>query len=120
MKFGDRIKYLRTRRHWTQHELASKANLTRSHISQLENNRTSNPGVVAIRSLAKAFEVSENTLMEASQVDLLAIPFSKSDVEIGRKREVENSASLAASTICDPVLRQWLNPQIINTLNPYT
>ncbi len=116
MKLGDRIKYLRAKRHWTQFELASKANLTRSHISQLENNMITNPGVAAIRNLAKAFEVSEVTLMEAGQADLLATIFLKSDGESA----VENPLSMAASTIFDPELLEWLNPQILNRLNPYT
>lgn len=111
MELGSKIKYLRTKRHWTQFELAGKANLTRSHISQLENNRILNPGVAAIRSLAKVFEVSEDILLLPGQPDIPTNQFSES--KEGKSR-VDNQSSL----ILDPELRQWLTLQILNWLNP--
>ena len=41
MDFGDKIKQLRTVYGLTQEELANRCELTKSYISQLENNKTS-------------------------------------------------------------------------------
>ena len=41
MYFGEKIKQMRTLLNLTQEELANRCELTKSYISQLENNKTS-------------------------------------------------------------------------------
>ena len=41
MDFGEKIKQMRTLLNLTQEELANRCELTKSYISQLENNKTS-------------------------------------------------------------------------------
>lgn len=58
--FAAALKLLRTTRGLTQHELSE--NLTQSHVSQIENEKTS-PSLEAIIELARVLEISPVALM---------------------------------------------------------
>lgn len=76
--FAAALKLLRTTRGLTQHELSE--NLTQSHVSQIENEKTS-PSLEAIIELARVLEISPVALMalvcgaqdELSAADVLKI-----------------------------------------------
>lgn len=100
MSIGAKIKQLREAKHWTQHELAREASLTRSHISLIENNKIPNPGVEAIVKLAKALQVSEDILFEAAGIKVQRPP----------------TTDLIAAAIDDLELRKWFTAENINSL----
>ena len=54
---GRRIRVLRTQKGWTQQILADHAELTREHLSELENGKKE-IGVRAIARIADAMEIS--------------------------------------------------------------
>lgn len=62
MRLAKYIKELRGNRGWTQAELASKAGLTRSHISRLEEDRDQNPSQRTFEALARALGLSISEL----------------------------------------------------------
>lgn len=57
MRIGRRIRILRTDRGWTQAMLADHAELTREHLSELENGHKE-IGVRALEKIARALGVS--------------------------------------------------------------
>ncbi len=57
MKIGEKLKKLRLSNSLTQEELASRADLTKGYISQLENDATS-PSISTLRDLLDVFGVS--------------------------------------------------------------
>ncbi|HTP63798.1 MAG TPA: XRE family transcriptional regulator [Geobacteraceae bacterium] len=57
MKIGDRLKRLRMINSLTQEELASRADLTKGYISQLENDATS-PSIATLKDILDVFGVS--------------------------------------------------------------
>lgn len=66
MKLGERIKYLREQRNWSQQRLGEEANISQTYVSDLEANRKK-PGYTVIKKLAKAFDIG---LDELDNVDL--------------------------------------------------
>jgi transcriptional regulator with XRE-family HTH domain len=62
-RFGRRVRQLRTERHWSQEELAHRSGLHRTYISSLERGER-NVSLQAIQSLADAFEISVQALMD--------------------------------------------------------
>jgi transcriptional regulator with XRE-family HTH domain len=56
VRIGRRIRVLRTERGWTQVMLADHAELTREHLSELENGHKE-IGVRALEKIAEAFNV---------------------------------------------------------------
>jgi len=54
---GRRIRVLRTQKGWTQQILADHAELTREHISELENGKKE-IGIRTIERIASAFDLS--------------------------------------------------------------
>lgn len=63
---GERIKILRQKRRLTLAELAEKSNLSASHLSQIERNKTS-PSLMSLNSIAQALEVNLRHLFESEQ-----------------------------------------------------
>jgi transcriptional regulator with XRE-family HTH domain len=57
VRIGRRIRVLRTERGWTQDMLADHAELTREHLSELENGHKE-MGVRSLERIAAALEVS--------------------------------------------------------------
>ena len=99
MKLGAKIKQLREANRWSQQELAQKSSLTRSHISQIENNKIPNPGVGAIISLATALKIDKDILLKAAGLKL--------------EKTIEDPL---ASAIQNPEIRKWITAENINNL----
>ena len=62
-KIGQRIVDLRTRKGWNQSELARVCGKDRQAIEKLENGKV-NPTLYSLYEIAKALEVSLNTLID--------------------------------------------------------
>jgi len=62
LKVGDRIKSLRKENDLTLRELAKKANISHSFLSDIENNR-SNPSLKRLQDIAKALDVTVSYLL---------------------------------------------------------
>ena len=63
MRIGRRIRVLRTERGWTQAMLADHADLTREHLSELENGHKE-MGVRALEKIASALDVNLGKFFE--------------------------------------------------------
>ena len=63
MKIGRRIRVLRTERGWTQAMLADHAELTREHLSELENGHKE-IGVKALEKIVVALDLSLQQFFE--------------------------------------------------------
>ena len=57
MRLGRRIRVLRSKRGWTQAMLADHAQITREHLSELENGRKE-AGVRTVEQIASALEMT--------------------------------------------------------------
>jgi len=62
---GQRIHQLRTERHWSQRDLAARAQIGQSYLSQLESGQRPDPGIHVVIKLAKAFGVSLDELVKS-------------------------------------------------------
>lgn len=62
-KLGQRVRYLRCQREWTQEDLAHAAKIERAYVSDIEQGRH-NFGVIYLPRLAKALKVSVAALFE--------------------------------------------------------
>lgn len=63
MRVGRRIRVLRTEREWTQAMLADHAELTREHLSELENGHKE-IGIRALEKIAQALGVNLQQFFE--------------------------------------------------------
>ncbi len=63
LKFGQRVRELRTERNLTQQQLADTSGLHKNYIGMVERGER-NPSLVNIDILAKSFEVSISELMK--------------------------------------------------------
>lgn len=63
MRIGRRIRVLRTERGWTQAMLADHAELTREHLSELENGHKE-IGARALEKIARALSLSLQQFFE--------------------------------------------------------
>ncbi len=71
MKIGERLKRLRMINSLTQEELASRADLTKGYISQLENDATS-PSIATLKDILDVFGVSmQEFFSEISDEDIV-------------------------------------------------
>ena len=61
---GSKLRGLRENRELTQAQLAEMAGLEQSHISLIENDRRPRVGAVVVAKLARALDVSVDTLLE--------------------------------------------------------
>ncbi|HEU0265210.1 MAG TPA: XRE family transcriptional regulator [Geobacterales bacterium] len=84
MKIGERLKRLRMINSLTQEELASRADLTKGYISQLENDATS-PSIATLKDLLDVFGVSmQEFFSDSGQV---------TEVVFGKEARVHSSDS---------------------------
>ena len=63
VRFGKRIRQLRTKRGWTQVYLAEHTGLGSVYISQLEHGKKE-PGLRTVEILADSFEISPSQLLK--------------------------------------------------------
>lgn len=82
MKIGERLKRLRMVNSLTQEELASRADLTKGFISQLENDATS-PSIATLKDILDVFGVSMQ--------EFFAEPSRGEDVVFGGKARVQST-----------------------------
>jgi transcriptional regulator with XRE-family HTH domain len=70
MTIGENIKLLRKKAKLTQHELALRANISRSYLADIERNRY-NPSVETIKDIAQALNVPISSIIDGtSETDL--------------------------------------------------
>jgi transcriptional regulator with XRE-family HTH domain len=70
MPLGQRIKSLRKKHKFTQLELASKANISRTYLADVENNRY-NPSYATLEGLASALNVSTDRLTGEAAISII-------------------------------------------------
>src|SRR5262245_5325820 len=61
--FGNKLAELRTRKRWTQRELANRSNLSQGLIESLEEGRRTNPKLTTCRKLSHALAISMDELL---------------------------------------------------------
>jgi len=64
MTLGDRVKQRREHRGWSQAELARRACIDQSLLSRIESGATTNPGINALKGLAKSLQCSIDYLVD--------------------------------------------------------
>ena len=89
MKIGERLKRLRMINSLTQEELASRADLTKGYISQLENDTTS-PSIATLKDILDVFGVSMQ--------EFFSVPTGE-DVVYGKDSRVQPSDDGDAVTV---------------------
>ncbi len=62
-KFGKRLRELRKKNKWTQQELANEADIHVRHIQRLESDKPSAVELDSIVKLAKAFNITHQSLI---------------------------------------------------------
>ena len=75
---GDRIRYLRKQRGYSQQQLANKLDITQGAISQWENNQTF-PGSEQLSAIANLFNITIDELMGRNEP---AQPAKENDMEL--------------------------------------
>jgi transcriptional regulator with XRE-family HTH domain len=63
VRFGRRVRQLRTEQHWSQEDLAYRSGLHRTYISSLERGER-NDSLRAVQRIADAFGISVQILMD--------------------------------------------------------
>jgi transcriptional regulator with XRE-family HTH domain len=63
IKFGNKIKFLRNQKNWSQEKLAHEADLDRTYIPSIESGRR-NVSIVVIEKLAKALNVDLTEILD--------------------------------------------------------
>ena len=63
-KFGKQLYKLRTKKRWTQEELAEHADIAVRHVQRLEGKNPSPVKIDTIEKLAKAFKISPSKLLD--------------------------------------------------------
>ena len=66
MSVGQRLKYWRKQKGYTQAQLAEKANMSRSYVADVERDRY-NPSVETLSSIAKALNIPVSNLLVDNQ-----------------------------------------------------
>lgn len=61
--FGDRVKEMRIRKQLSLSELAERTKITKSYLSNIEHNISTNPTVDVIQKLASGFKVQPSVLL---------------------------------------------------------
>lgn len=60
--FGKRVRYLREKKHWSQEELAYRADVSNTYLSQLESGKRE-PCLGKMKGLSEAFGISLSQLV---------------------------------------------------------
>ncbi len=63
-RLGRVLRTLRKEKGWTQNELAEKASVNRSYLTQLETGARVNPTIAVLKRLAKSLRVPVTELLE--------------------------------------------------------
>ena len=71
-QLGKRIAYLRSKKGWSQLDLALESNINKNYICDLENGRR-NPSLKVLERLAIAFDIDLETLFKG--IDIINNPF---------------------------------------------
>ncbi len=66
---GDKVRYYRMRRMLTQRQLASRCDLSLTHLSRIENNKQPSPHFTTIHKLAEGLGVSPDDLLAWDDVE---------------------------------------------------
>ena len=104
MKIGERLKRLRMTNSLTQEELASRADLTKGYISQLENDATS-PSIATLKDILDVFGVSmQEFFSEISDEDIVYGKDARVQATDDDKIKVELLVPGAQNRGMDPVL----------------
>jgi transcriptional regulator with XRE-family HTH domain len=90
VKIGEKIKRFRMINSLTQEELASRADLTKGYISQLENDATS-PAIATLKDIVDVFGI---TMQE-----FFAEPITTTDVVFGAEARVQSTDDGAGVTV---------------------
>ncbi|MBM7579218.1 helix-turn-helix domain-containing protein [Jeotgalibacillus terrae] len=61
---GDKIKYLRLKKGYSVSHLASRSNVSKSYLSNLENNKKNNPSLFILSKIAHTLDVSVEYLVD--------------------------------------------------------
>lgn len=72
MSIGERIKNLRKERSLTQVELAKKSNISRSYLTDIENNRY-NPSVETLKAIANSLEVTLSDILSDESKEITSL-----------------------------------------------
>lgn len=64
MSLGRYVRQLRKQQHLTQKEVAERANIDRSYVSQIESGTVSNPSINVLQGLARALNTSIRDLLQ--------------------------------------------------------
>lgn len=75
--FGEKVRFFRTNRHWTQEQLAEKADLSQAEVSKIEKGHFRGPKEETIKKLARALEIAPEMLVRGT---LFAPLFGQSEV----------------------------------------
>ena len=73
MDMGERIKYLRNLKGWTQEELGAKVGMQKSAIAKYEKGNVENMKRSIIKKMSELFEVSPSYLMALDDLDKMEI-----------------------------------------------
>src|SRR4051812_10057612 len=98
MSLKDRLKELREAKGWTQGQLSTYSGVERPLISKIETGLTKNPGADKLMKLAKALDVSVDSLIDAkrepaeAELDDLVIYLSASKVDAKTLRQIRRIA----------------------------
>lgn len=104
MKIGERLKRLRMINSLTQEELASRADLTKGYISQLENDATS-PSIATLKDILDVFGVSmQEFFSETTDEDVVYGKDLRVHASADEKFKVELLVPGAQNREMDPVL----------------
>ena len=71
MDMGERIKYLRSLKGWTQEELGAKVGMQKSAIAKYEKGNVENMKRSVIKKMSELFDVSPSYLMALDELDKL-------------------------------------------------
>lgn len=66
MTVGERVKKIREKKEWTQEFLADEAKISKSYLSEVENNKTS-PGAQTLLQIANALGATVDYLLQGGQ-----------------------------------------------------
>ncbi|WP_027631928.1 helix-turn-helix domain-containing protein [Clostridium hydrogeniformans] len=109
MSIGSKIKIIRKENKLTQVELAKKANISRSYLADIENNRY-NPSLETLKSLANALGISVNKFFneenEATETSV------NKDILLNKKDEKDIAKDL--DNIMDKLTNQEDGPLYYN------
>lgn len=76
MNLGHAIKEIRKSKGWSQTELAEKANMSQTALSQIEKGKSKRPGIETLKKISQALEIPES-LIYVMGLEKSDVPSSK-------------------------------------------